>query len=557
MRIRDADPEEAAEITGLVLRSKSHWGYPGSLLADWAPELTLTPERIIPRRVVVAEDDSGLLGTACLDGTPPEGAIGLLFVEPTALRRGIGRALYAHVLEAARERGFERVGIAADPHAVPFYRALGARPAPRESGADPAAEPGGLVPLVAELRPRVPWAQIWTGGRRAVHLGNAAEFQAQFGGATEQAREAASHYACLAVFASPHPAAVVLPRAVPDGWIALVARQLRWAQVEVHREGGPALAARLRAPGLPLVPWGHTAATGELTGHPLPPGALRYESKRASHSLFRRLAPGHPGIAVPARWTPAGRREAARLIAARARAGLATVWKSEHGAGGSGTGILTGRVRARSLPRGPLLLEEYIAGDGTHPTYDGIVDARGEVHDVGVAAMEIEGTAYRGATAGPGAVAPERAAHALRFGHAVGRELAASGYRGWYDVDFVTGPDGRLAPTETNLRLTGPAVAFLVKQRLDETRGGDHLVRALDRVPLGARLPDAELMALLHRLTEACAGIDTVLLPSIPTAAYEPDPYIGVVLAAATHHRIDAADALVHTVCRRLGRVFR
>jgi hypothetical protein len=40
----------------------------------------------------------------------------------------------------------------------------------------------------------------------------------------------------------------------------------------------------------------------------------------------------------------------------------------------------------------------------------------------------------------------------------------------------VTGPEGRLAPAEINLRLTGPSAAFMVKLRLDETRGGDHVV---------------------------------------------------------------------------------
>lgn len=85
-----------------------------------------------------------------------------------------------------------------------------------------------------------------------------------------------------------------------------------------------------------------------------------------------------------------------------------------------------------------------MAGDGapSDPTYDGLIDAQGQVHDVGVAAMDVEGTVYRGATVGPGVVPDDLAAHALRFGHAVGRELAASGYRGWFDVDFVTGPGG-------------------------------------------------------------------------------------------------------------------
>lgn len=96
----------------------------------------------------------------------------------------------------------------------------------------------------------------------------------------------------------------------------------------------------------------------------------------------------------------------------------------------------------------------------------------------------------------------------------------------------------------------------MVKLRLDELRGGDHLVRSLDRVPLGARLPEPELIAFLRDLTERCAGIDAVLVPSIPTAGYEPDPYVGVLIAACTSERLDAAEALVRAASHNLGRIF-
>ncbi|MFK4221774.1 GNAT family N-acetyltransferase [Streptomyces sp. NPDC019890] len=557
MWIRDARSDEADALTALILRSKAHWGYDDAFLAACRDELTVAASEIAARRIVVAEEDTPVLGVASLEGEPPHGTLGLLFVEPSAIGRGIGRTLYAYVLDTARELGFKRLTIDSDPHAEPFYRTLGARPVPTRTGALPRLE--------VTLTPRPGWAQAWTGGQPAVHIGNVAEFQGQFGDVTDDARQAAAHYSCLAAFASPHPAALVLPRSVPRQWIALVARQLGWGRVEVY-EGltgpdviaRPALVGRLRGLRLPFVPWGHTQAFGQLSGRQLSPDALRYESKRASHVLFRQLAPEHPGIVVPERWTPATRREAARLIAARARAGAATVVKTEHGAGGSGTRVVTDRVRARSLPSGSLLLEEHVAGDGvpSDPTYDGLIDAQGQVHDVGVAAMDVEGTAYRGATVGPGAVPDGLAAHALRFGHAVGRELAASGYRGWYDVDFVTGPERRLAPTETNLRLTGPSAAFMVKLRLDEMRGGDHLVRSLDRVPLGARLPEPELIEFLRELTERCAGIEAILVPSIPTAGYEPDPYVGVLIAARTTDRLDVADALVRAVSHDLGRIF-
>jgi hypothetical protein len=534
-------------------------------MAACRDELTIDAGDVAAKRVVVAEDGRGVRGVASLTGSAPAGELGLLFVEPEAIGSGVGRALYRHVLATARGLGFTRLRIEADPNAEPFYRAMGARPA----GTGPSGSvPGRALPVLAvDLPPaRVGWLRAWTGGRRAVHLGNVTEFQAQWCDVSEPARRAGAHYACLAAFASPHPAVLVLPRPVPPAWTELTARQLAWDPVEVFDGlddpaglvpavlARPTLAAYLREGGHPLLPWGRTRAFGRLAGEELPPAALRYESKRAAHELFVRLAPDHPGIAVPAQWPVPNRWAAAWAVRARARRGQATIVKTEHGAGGSGTWLVDGR--GPRLPRGPLLLEEVVGGGAPRDlTYDGVVGAGGEVHDVGVAVMDVQGTAYRGATAGPGAVPDPLAETAARFGHAVGREVAATGYRGWFDVDFVTGADGRLAPTEINVRLTGPSVAFMIKSRLDAIRGGDHVVRTVDQVPLGARLPDELLVALLGRLDRRCAEIGAVAVPTIPTAAFEPAPYLGIALAAHTLDEVDAAEALVHAAAREVGRM--
>ncbi|WP_258534737.1 GNAT family N-acetyltransferase [Streptomyces sp. PT12] len=563
--IRPARPGEEAALGALMLRSKGHWGYDAAHLAACRDELSLAPDALAARRVVVAEDAHEVLGVASLEGEPPEGLLGLLFVEPWAIGRGIGSALYAHVTTRARELGFTLLRVEADPHAAGFYGRCGARL--RGPGRD------GLVLFEAALVPRPGWLDAWTGGRRAVHVGNVADFQGQFGPLPPAARKGAGHYSGLAAFAGPHPAALVLPRAVPDGWIDLVGRQLGWGAVEVFDglDGArgpagavlerPALAAHLRGLGAPLLPWGRTEAFAELAGEPWRPGGLRNESKRAAHKLFTRLAGGHPGIAVPAQWAAATRREAARLLRARARSRLPSMVKSGHGAGGSGVRLVApgdrGRAVLRGLPKGPLLIEEYVAGAGDGPwdlTYDGVVAASGEVFDVGVAEMDVRGLAYRGATVGPGVVPAQLAERALRFGNAVGAALADDGYRGWFDVDFVTAPGGRLAPTEANLRLTGPAVAFMVKARLDELHGGGFVVRAVDRLELGARLPDGELIDWLGTLTARCRAMDAVCVPSIATAAFEPGPWLGVVLAARSKDRLLRAESLVRTAARELTR---
>ncbi|MEU9027327.1 GNAT family N-acetyltransferase [Streptomyces sp. NPDC048383] len=595
-KVRTARPAEAAELTALVLRSKAYWGYDAEFLAACAPQLRIAGAQVAARRIVVAQDegDGRVLGLASLEGSweraEPAGSeesrggrvarLGLLFVEPDAIGRGIGRLLYRDAVRRAAALGVGRLLIDADPHAAGFYRAMGAAPSGRS--------PDGLFRFEVAPVPPAGWALAWTGGVAAVHLGNVAEFNAQFQDPSLDDRQhAAHHYACLAAFYSPSPAVLVLPRAVPPGWIRLLGRQLGWGpEVEVYdgvaeRDPGlsdavrarPALAGRVTGRGLPLVPWGRTAAFSELAGLPWRPRELRHESKSAAHELFGRILAGggHPLIVLPGQWRAGTRRTAVRLLAARARAGESTVLKSEHGVGGSGTTVVTpagvraaGGARAvlRGLPRGPLLVEEYVpgpAGADAGPrdlTYDGFVDGAGRLHEVGAAVMDVVDGAYRGATVGPGVVPGALEGPLSAFGRAVGRGLAEYGYRGWFDVDFVVDGRGRLAPTETNLRLTGPSVAFMVAARLDVLRGAGHLVRIVDRVELGARLPQAQWDELCAGLARACAELGAVFVPSVPTAAFDPAPWFGMLVAAREAGVLDAAEELVRARALAVGEGF-
>jgi hypothetical protein len=63
-------------------------------------------------------------------------------------------------------------------------------------------------------------------------------------------------------------------------------------------------------------------------------------------------------------------------------------------------------------------------------------------------------------------------------------------------------------------------------------------------------------MSMLRDLTARCAGIGAVLLPSIPTAACEPAPYLGVLIGARNADRVDAAELLIRAQGRELGRMF-
>ncbi|NUR62529.1 MAG: hypothetical protein HOV87_28310 [Catenulispora sp.] len=440
------------------------------------------------------------------------------------------------------------------------------------------------------------WETAWTGGKRAIHLGNVADFDAQFpvGGPEPRPRPSrwryGHHYASLAPFYTPHPAVVVLPHHLDEAWPRLIAHHLQWDSIELHSgiadddtgfadalAARPALLDRIRGAGLPMVPWGRTPKLDRLlraTDDGVLAAVQRFESKAHAVALFRELMPACPGIHVRSQQRAQSRRDLARLVSTATGAGRPVVLKSEFGVGGVGTVIVTppdvaaaGGARAllrrlaaeeRLLPGNDVLVEPYIkpAGRLGDLTFDAVVAADGGVHPVGAAVMQVEGTHYRGATVGPGVMPDEVAARLARFGTEVGKALAGHGYRGWFDVDFIRDSSGRIEPAETNLRLTGPAVAFMIKARLDRVRGPGHLVRVLDELPLGARLPEEAVFEHVGRLARLCAVLDVLVLPTLPGTAFEPEPTLGLAIAARSLTVLDAAESLVRAANAELAGMF-
>ncbi|GIH74728.1 GNAT family N-acetyltransferase [Planobispora longispora] len=146
MLIRAARADEAELLSELAIRSKAHWGYDEAFMAACRDELVIRASEIGGRRATVAEHDGRVLGFATLEGDPPEGDLGMLFVEPGAIGRGVGRRLFEHVTTTAAALGFARLTIDADPNAEPFYLAMGAA----RIGVTPSESvPGRMLPLLA------------------------------------------------------------------------------------------------------------------------------------------------------------------------------------------------------------------------------------------------------------------------------------------------------------------------------------------------------------------------------------------------------------------------
>ena len=129
--IRAAEIEELPALSELCMRSKAVWGYDAAFMAACRAELTLDPSDLASSRVAVAARGSRILGVAQVRMIGTDADLQKLFVEPSALRGGVGRTLFDWALDAARDMGASRMMIEADPDAAPFYRRLGARDAGR------------------------------------------------------------------------------------------------------------------------------------------------------------------------------------------------------------------------------------------------------------------------------------------------------------------------------------------------------------------------------------------------------------------------------------------
>jgi GNAT superfamily N-acetyltransferase len=133
-------------LGALCVRSKAHWGYDAEFMRLSWRSLQVDPAAIEDGRVFVAVDERDQpLGVVSCTFLGEGVDLVHLFVEPRALGRGVGRALFATAVEWTRAQSRRTLLIVSDPNAVGFYRRQGAV----DAGWVPSeAIPGRLLPLL-------------------------------------------------------------------------------------------------------------------------------------------------------------------------------------------------------------------------------------------------------------------------------------------------------------------------------------------------------------------------------------------------------------------------
>jgi GNAT superfamily N-acetyltransferase len=136
--LRTPRPDEATILTELCIRSKAVWGYDEAFMLACRNELTLAPSAMQSSHLKVAEIDGDIVGMAQVTVKGDIAELDKLFVEPTRLRSGGGRALFDWAKNTARDAGATTLVIESDPNASEFYRCMGA--------VDDGVAPSGSIP---------------------------------------------------------------------------------------------------------------------------------------------------------------------------------------------------------------------------------------------------------------------------------------------------------------------------------------------------------------------------------------------------------------------------
>jgi len=126
MTIIRARSEDAETLTEIAQAAKRYWGYPENWILAWREILTMRPEFIAVNIAYCAVEDDRAIGFYVLTTEDDGLHLDHLWILPSGMGRGIGRALFEHAAAAASRLGSNLINIEADPNAEGFYKRMGA-----------------------------------------------------------------------------------------------------------------------------------------------------------------------------------------------------------------------------------------------------------------------------------------------------------------------------------------------------------------------------------------------------------------------------------------------
>jgi len=127
IKIRSANPNEADRLSQIAFSAKAHWKYPARWLELWKPQLTFTAEYFKDNESWVVDRDGVPIAFYTLQDKDGIAWVENLWVLPEYIGRGVGKELFLHAVDQARQRGYKFLQLEADPNAMGFYEKMGMR----------------------------------------------------------------------------------------------------------------------------------------------------------------------------------------------------------------------------------------------------------------------------------------------------------------------------------------------------------------------------------------------------------------------------------------------
>jgi GNAT superfamily N-acetyltransferase len=124
-RLRATDAKDLADLSAVCLRSKGHWGYDADFLAACRDDLTVS-NTDLAGYLAVTGPKGARTGVVTVLMAGPIAHLDKLFVDPSHLGQGLGRALMLWAVAQAKTAGATEMRIEADPFAEGFYTHFGA-----------------------------------------------------------------------------------------------------------------------------------------------------------------------------------------------------------------------------------------------------------------------------------------------------------------------------------------------------------------------------------------------------------------------------------------------
>ena len=122
---RRALPSEAGATRDLIVRSMGHWNHAPGYLEEARELISLSADDLRRDDAWVVQVDGAVAGFYRLSRTDESAEIEEFHLEPPMIGRGIGRRMFEHASERARDMGARWLVWSTDANSLGFYLRMG------------------------------------------------------------------------------------------------------------------------------------------------------------------------------------------------------------------------------------------------------------------------------------------------------------------------------------------------------------------------------------------------------------------------------------------------